>query len=120
MNVHDSGTGVRPCVQTADCPNELAGETPVPLPDMSEFRYQAVETDGASVAGVIEAEDRKSALRLLGQRGLFPSKLELKFAPKAQRQQSAGRNTPAAGRQPRAIPLAGASSGKTSRRSRAK
>jgi type II secretory pathway component PulF len=44
---------------------------------MSEFRYQAVETDGASVAGLIEAEDRKSALRLLGQRGLCPSKLEL-------------------------------------------
>lgn len=43
---------------------------------MSEFRYQAVEAGGASVAGVVEAEDRKSALRLLGQRGLFPSKLE--------------------------------------------
>jgi general secretion pathway protein F len=47
---------------------------------MSEFRYQAVETGGASVAGVIEAEDRKSALRLLGQRGLCPSKLELHLA----------------------------------------
>ena len=29
--------------------------------------------------GVIEADDRKSALRLLGQRGLFPSNLELNF-----------------------------------------
>jgi general secretion pathway protein F len=44
---------------------------------MSSFRYQAVGVNGASVEGVIEAEDRKSALRLLGQRGLFPSNLEL-------------------------------------------
>lgn len=44
---------------------------------MSEFRYQAVEENGTSVAGVIEADDRKGALRLLGQRGLFPSNLEL-------------------------------------------
>jgi general secretion pathway protein F len=43
---------------------------------MSEFRYQAVESSGASIAGVIEADDRKGALRLLGERGLFPSKLE--------------------------------------------
>jgi len=44
---------------------------------MSEFRYQAVEQNGASVAGVIEADNRKGALRLLGQRGLFPSQLEV-------------------------------------------
>ena len=44
---------------------------------MSEFRYQAVEENGASVAGVIEADDRKCALQLLGQRGLFPSVLEV-------------------------------------------
>ena len=44
---------------------------------MSSFRYQAVEVNGASVEGVIEAEDRKAALRLLGQRGLFPSNLEI-------------------------------------------
>lgn len=43
---------------------------------MNSFRYQAVETSGASVEGVIDAEDRKSAIQLLGQRGLFPSKLE--------------------------------------------
>jgi type II secretory pathway component PulF len=43
---------------------------------MNSFRYQAVETSGASVEGVIEAEDRKSAIQLLGERGLFPSKLE--------------------------------------------
>ena len=47
---------------------------------MSEFRYQAVEGSGASIAGVIEADDRKSALRLLSQRGLFPSNLELHSA----------------------------------------
>src|ERR1700742_1731046 len=43
---------------------------------MNAFRYQAIEQNGASVQGVIEAEDRKAALRLLGQRGLFPSNLE--------------------------------------------
>jgi type II secretory pathway component PulF len=43
---------------------------------MTSFRYQAVETNGASVKGIIEAEDRKSAIQLLGQRGLFPSTLE--------------------------------------------
>jgi type II secretory pathway component PulF len=46
---------------------------------MSAFRYLAVGENGASVAGVIEADDRKSALRLLRQRGLFPSSLELNF-----------------------------------------
>jgi type II secretory pathway component PulF len=44
---------------------------------MNAFRYQAMEGTGAAVEGVIEAEDRKTALRLLGQRGLFPSNLEL-------------------------------------------
>src|SRR5690349_8148293 len=43
---------------------------------MNAFRYQAIEAGGSSVRGVIEAEDRKAALRLLGQRGLFPSNLE--------------------------------------------
>jgi type II secretory pathway component PulF len=43
---------------------------------MNAFRYQAIEAGGASVRGVIEAEDRKAALRLLGERGLFPSNLE--------------------------------------------
>ena len=46
---------------------------------MSAFRYQAVGGNGAAVNGTIEAEDRKSALKLLGQRGLFPSSLELSF-----------------------------------------
>ena len=64
---------------------------------MSEFRYQAVEANGASIAGVIVADDRKSALRQLGQRGLFPSKLELNGAashaartPSAAKPQTAG------------------------------
>ena len=43
---------------------------------MNAFRYQAIEADGAPVKGVIEAEDRKTALQLLGQRGLFPPSLE--------------------------------------------
>ncbi len=43
---------------------------------MNAFRYQALEASGAPVNGVIEAEDRKSALQLLGERGLFPSRLE--------------------------------------------
>ena len=44
---------------------------------MSAFRYQAIELSGAPVQGVIEAEDRKTALHLLGKRGLFPSNLEI-------------------------------------------
>jgi type II secretory pathway component PulF len=43
---------------------------------MNAFRYQAIEGSGASVTGVVEAEDRKSALQVLGARGLFPSNLE--------------------------------------------
>ncbi len=43
---------------------------------MNTFRYQAIESSGAPASGVIEAEDRKAALRLLGQRGLYPSNLE--------------------------------------------
>jgi general secretion pathway protein F len=43
---------------------------------MNSFRYQAVGDGGDAVTGVIEAEDRKAALQLLGQRNLFPSLLE--------------------------------------------
>lgn len=43
---------------------------------MTSFRYQALSSGGATVQGVVEAEDRKSALQQLGQRGLFPSNLE--------------------------------------------
>ena len=44
---------------------------------MTKFRYQAVESAGTPVAGVIEAEDRRAALTLLGERGLYPSELEV-------------------------------------------
>jgi general secretion pathway protein F len=44
---------------------------------MNTFRYQASESGGQSASGVIEAEDRKAALQLLGKRGLFPSQLEI-------------------------------------------
>lgn len=44
---------------------------------MNAFRYQAIQESGTPVQGTIEAEDRKAALRILGQRGLFPSNLEL-------------------------------------------
>jgi len=43
---------------------------------MNAFRYQAIESSGRSIDGIVEAEDRKSALKLLGERGLFPSSLE--------------------------------------------
>ena len=43
---------------------------------MTAFRYQAMELNGSPVRGEIEAADRKSALQLLGARGLFPSVLE--------------------------------------------
>jgi general secretion pathway protein F len=43
---------------------------------MNAFRYQAIELNGAPVKGEIEAADRKSALQMLGARGLFPSLLE--------------------------------------------
>ena len=43
---------------------------------MNSFRYQAVAASGSTVEGVIEADDRRTALQLLGQRGLFPSHLE--------------------------------------------
>jgi general secretion pathway protein F len=44
---------------------------------MTAFRYQAVESAGNAVQGVIEAADRRAALELLGNRGLFPSNLEV-------------------------------------------
>src|SRR2546430_5335988 len=61
---------------------------------MSEFRYHAIEINGVPTKGVIEAEDRKTALQLLGNRGLFPSSLEACSA--------AGEATTSAGRLPAA------------------
>lgn len=43
---------------------------------MTAFRYRAVQPDGAPVEGVVEAPDRRTALRSLGQRGLHPSRLD--------------------------------------------
>src|SRR5438132_9542904 len=43
---------------------------------MNAFRYQAIAGSGAAVNGVIEAENRRTALLRLGERGLFPSSLE--------------------------------------------
>jgi general secretion pathway protein F len=47
---------------------------------MNSFRYQAVESGGNAVNGIIQAEDRRAALLLLGEKGLFPSSLELDAA----------------------------------------
>ena len=43
---------------------------------MRSFQYEAIEVGGNTVKGVIDADDRKGALQLLGKRGLFPSSLE--------------------------------------------
>jgi len=48
---------------------------------MTAFRYRAIEGNGGSVGGIIEAEDRKTALQILGERGLFPSTLEISASP---------------------------------------
>jgi general secretion pathway protein F len=67
---------------------------------MIAFRYQAVEGSGTSVNGTVEAEDRKAALKLLGQRGLFPSSLEMS------RSQDGGKDSaPALDEAPRAVRL---------------
>jgi len=44
---------------------------------MNSFQYDAVELSGNAVSGVIEATDRKAAIHLLGEKGLFPSNLEI-------------------------------------------
>ncbi len=43
---------------------------------MGAFRYQAVEASGQLVTGTVEAEDRRTALRLLSTRGIFASEIE--------------------------------------------
>lgn len=43
---------------------------------MMTFRYRAIQETGGAVEGVVDAEDRRGALKSLGQRGLFPSLLE--------------------------------------------
>ncbi|HZR19114.1 MAG TPA: type II secretion system F family protein [Verrucomicrobiae bacterium] len=59
---------------------------------MTAFRYQAMEGNGAAVGGIIEAEDRQTALRLLGDRGLFPSTLEVAPAMAAAKATDAARS----------------------------
>jgi general secretion pathway protein F len=61
---------------------------------MNAFRYQAIEATGASVEGVIEAEDRRAALQLLGRRGLFPSMLESSGSPLVGQAPETGRTFP--------------------------
>ena len=48
---------------------------------MTQFRYQAVQADGGTTDGVIEAADRREALKLLGGQGLFPSQLDIADQP---------------------------------------
>lgn len=43
---------------------------------MGAFRYEALEAGGKPVSGVIEAEDRRAALSLLANRGIFARDLE--------------------------------------------
>ncbi|HVV72933.1 MAG TPA: type II secretion system F family protein [Verrucomicrobiae bacterium] len=69
---------------------------------MNAFHYQAVEAGGSTVEGVIEAEDRKTALRLLSERGLFPSTLQssggrTEHAAAVERVSQPGTPPPAAG-----------------------
>ena len=39
---------------------------------MTTFRYRAVQLDGATVEGTVDALDRRGALRALSQKGLHP------------------------------------------------
>jgi general secretion pathway protein F len=55
---------------------------------VTHFHYQAVELSGHAVTGVIEATDRKTALQLLGEKGLFPSHLEVQSAAAATNQET--------------------------------
>lgn len=43
---------------------------------MISYRYRAVRSNGHATEGVVEADDRRSALQLLGRQGLYPSLLE--------------------------------------------
>lgn len=45
---------------------------------MITFRYQAVGESGGEESGVIEARDRRDAIAMLSERGLYPSRLEVK------------------------------------------
>lgn len=56
---------------------------------MITYRYQALELGGRTVTGVIDAEDRKHALRLLGDQGLFPSDLDVDAGKKSKAPEAA-------------------------------
>lgn len=43
---------------------------------MKSFKYKAVDANGASANGAVEAEDRRAAIKILSGRGLFPSNIE--------------------------------------------
>ena len=61
---------------------------------MNSFRYQAIESGGTAVNGVIQAEDRRAALLLLGEKGLFPSSLEMEAAPATKEEKNAFAEAP--------------------------
>jgi general secretion pathway protein F len=61
---------------------------------MNAFRYEAIEANGTTVEGVIEAEDRRTALQSLGQRGLYPSELEVEGGKSSKIQDPSSRETP--------------------------
>lgn len=48
---------------------------------MGAFRYEAVKAGGGAVDGVIEAADRRAALSLLSDRGIFPRRIEVCAGP---------------------------------------
>jgi type IV pilus assembly protein PilC len=50
---------------------------------MQSYSYQAVNENGVSVRGIIEAESEESAMRVLVSRGLFPTKVTLPKSPLA-------------------------------------
>jgi len=52
---------------------------------VASFRYEAIGSDGAATSGVIEADNRRIALRKLSDRGLFPSVLHFQSAAAATR-----------------------------------
>lgn len=43
---------------------------------MKTFQYEAIENNGNTASGTLQAEDRRAALRILTGRGLCPSKLQ--------------------------------------------
>jgi type II secretory pathway component PulF len=63
---------------------------------MMAFRYRAIGVNGTTVDGVIDAHDRKTAIQLLGEKGLYPSALEAASKP-AEREAVVSSNVAKAG-----------------------